>query len=219
MDRGQRSFSRAQTVIPRVVVLTRNREKVMSQAKEEIFRRVRQALDQPRGAPETEYEAIAHKYIEAGTMDLTDRVTLFVDRLQDYGAVVYRCSVKAISQTVGQAMEARGKQALIVPKGVRETWLPEGCLFIPDDDLGYDALDRSEGVLTGCALAIASTGTIVLGHSPAEGRRVLSLVPDYHLCVVYEDQIVETVPEGIRGIIRDEVIADRRLFLNGRRRR
>jgi L-lactate dehydrogenase complex protein LldG len=172
----------------------------MSQAKEEIVRKVRQALDQTRVAPETDYNMIARQYIAAGTMDLNKRVALFVDRLHDYGAVVYRCPVEAISQTVGQAMEARGKQALIVPHGVREAWVPEGCLFIPDDDLSCYALDRSEGVLTGCALAIASTGTIVLGHSPAEGRRALSLVPDYHLCVVYENQIVETVPEGIRGM-------------------
>ena len=97
-------------------------------------------------------------------------------------------------------MDSRGKRGLIVPHGLPAIWLPEDFAFVPDDALSYEALDRSEGVLTGCAVAIAATGTIVLCHSPAEGRRALSLVPDYHLCVVYEEQVVETVPEGIRNL-------------------
>ena len=71
---------------------------------------------------------------------------------------------------------------------------------IPDQDLSYDALDRSEGVLTGCSVAIASTGTIVLRHGAGEGRRALTLVPDYHVCVVFRDQVLQTVPEAMRQL-------------------
>jgi L-lactate dehydrogenase complex protein LldG len=35
----------------------------------------------------------------------------------------------------------------------------------------------------------------VLQHSLTEGRRALTLLPDYHLCILYEHQIVETLPE------------------------
>ena len=83
------------------------------------------------------------------------------------------------------------------PSGIRSEWLPPGFLFQRDTELSYDEIDRSEGVLTGCAGAIALTGTIVLRHSESEGRRALTLIPDYHLCVVYEQQVVETVPEAI----------------------
>jgi len=56
-------------------------------------------------------------------------------------------------------------------------------------------LDKLDGVLTGCTVAIAETGSIVLQNAAAQGRRALSLVPDYHLCVVFASQVVETVPE------------------------
>jgi L-lactate dehydrogenase complex protein LldG len=90
---------------------------------------------------------------------------------------------------------------LLAPPGIPEHWLPYHIEFTADDNLPYDVLDRSEGVLTGCALAIARTGTIVLRHSSEEGRRALTLIPDYHLCVVYGRQVVETVPEAIREML------------------
>jgi L-lactate dehydrogenase complex protein LldG len=66
-----------------------------------------------------------------------------------------------------------------------------------DQPLAVSELDRVGGVLTACALVIAETGTIVLDTGPDQGRRMLTLVPDYHLCVVLADQIVGSVPEGI----------------------
>jgi len=62
--------------------------------------------------------------------------------------------------------------------------------------LSYEEIDRAEGVITGCVAAIAFTGTIILRHSLADGRRALTLIPDYHLCIVSTSQVVETVPEG-----------------------
>ncbi|WP_308212567.1 LUD domain-containing protein [Actinomadura madurae] len=44
---------------------------------------------------------------------------------------------------------------------------------------------------------MARTGTVVLDGDRAQGRRALTLVPDYHLCVVHADQIVGTVPEAV----------------------
>lgn len=172
----------------------------MNGAREEVLRRVKAALRNSEESPVSEYEGIERRYIASGTLDVPSRVALFVERLHDYGAVVHGCSENSIRETVRSAMESRGKRELVVPHSVPAVWLPENFGFVPDDGLSYDVLDRSEGVLTGCTVAIAATGTIVLCHSAAEGRRALSLVPDYHLCVVYEHQVVETVPEGIRNL-------------------
>ena len=56
-------------------------------------------------------------------------------------------------------------------------------------------IETCEGVVTGSFCGIADSGTIVLHHSAQEGRRVVSLLPDWHLCVLYASQVVETLPE------------------------
>jgi len=122
---------------------------------------------------------------------------MFIDRLHDYDANVHRSSESEVAVTIAQALRARAKRGLLVPSGMNREWLPDGFEFRPDDDMTYGEIDRSEGVLTGCAVAVALTGTIVLRHSALEGRRALTLIPDYHLCVVRENQVVETVPEAI----------------------
>jgi L-lactate dehydrogenase complex protein LldG len=88
----------------------------------------------------------------------------------------------------------------VAPDDVPEDWLPCTVELLRDtgsSPLAYAQLDASDGVLTGCALGIAQTGTIVLDGGSAQGRRALSLLPDYHLCIVFEHQIVGLVPEAI----------------------
>lgn len=133
-------------------------------------------------------------------MDRETRLRLFEDRLGDYEATVYHCTEDRIADTVGKALTVRAKRRLVVPENVPKSWLPSDVDFSPGEQLTYEELDASDGVLTGCAAAIAFTGTIVLDHLFAQGRRRLTLVPDYHLCVVFPNQIVETVPEAIRKV-------------------
>jgi L-lactate dehydrogenase complex protein LldG len=168
----------------------------VSAAKDEVLSRIREAL---RGSVQAKRgpAVVPGEYRRAGTLTREQRIDLFIDRLHDYDAVVHRAAPHAIAAAVAGALEARAKRGLLVPLGLQTEWLPPGFLFQRDAGLSYDEIDRSEGVLTGCAIAIALSGTIVLRHSDSEGRRALTLIPDYHLCVVYEQQIVETVPEAI----------------------
>jgi len=169
-------------------------------AREEILNRVRRATggDEMDRAPD--YEAIVREYRHAGTLDPGARLELFADRLHDYNATVYRCPEVKIAGSVAEALEARGKRGLVIPAGLPAEWLPAGFEFAMDRGLAYAELDGVEGVLTGCAAAIASTGTIVLRHGAGQARRALTLIPDYHLCVVRAGQVVETLPEGMRRV-------------------
>jgi L-lactate dehydrogenase complex protein LldG len=82
--------------------------------------------------------------------------------------------------------------------------------------LTNEQLDQSDGVLTGCALGIAQTGTIVLDSGPAQGRRAITLVPDYHLCVIRADQVVGLVPEAVARLHGSAATPDRPItFISG----
>lgn len=166
-------------------------------ARQEILERVRRAA--PGGGDRAaEYAAIPREYRREGGMSPAARLELFAARLFDYGAVVYRCSAPQIADAVAQALTQRQRSAIVVSRGVPASWLPEGFEFIEDNALSYAALDESNGVLTGCEAAVAMTGTIILRHGPGQARRAVTLVPDYHLCVVHAQQLVETLPEAIR---------------------
>jgi L-lactate dehydrogenase complex protein LldG len=89
---------------------------------------------------------------------------------------------------------------LVVPADLPEGWAPAGVALLRDPGLTNEQLDESDGVLTGCALGIAQTGTIVLDGGPGQGRRAITLLPDYHLCVVRADQVVGLVPEAVERL-------------------
>ncbi len=124
-------------------------------------------------------------------------MTLFAERLADYGVTVRRCAPASLPFAIAEAVRTRGLHSLAVPPDIPTAWLPAGIDVRHDRELSNADLDRADGVLTGCAVAIAETGTIVLDGGARQGRRLLTLLPDYHLCVVGLDQIVGLVPEAI----------------------
>ena len=129
-------------------------------------------------------------------MNHDELVDFFEDRLREYDAGVYRAELNAIASTISAILTKRGKHGLVMPSGIPKSWLPQACDFEQIDDEDAYRIDRSEGVMTGCTVAIAETGSIVLQNAPGQGPRILSLVPDYHLCVVRAGQIVSQVPEA-----------------------
>jgi len=172
----------------------------MSGAREEILARVRRYSASGLPNQAADYAAIRRDYRLSGNLDTEQTLRLFQERLQDYEAKVYCCSSDRISETIAAALSARGKKRLVVPESIPSTWLPEGFEFVRDTGLTYDDLDASDGVVTTCAAAIALTGTILLEHTREQGKRSITLIPDYHLCVVFTNQVVETVPEGFRRV-------------------
>jgi L-lactate dehydrogenase complex protein LldG len=122
---------------------------------------------------------------------------LFRDRLVDYKATVLDAAPDGIPTAIAAAL-AGLTGAVVLPPGAPADWWPEGVR--DDGQLTPAELDRSAAVVTGCAAACATTGTIVLDGSPEQGRRALSLVPDVHVCVVRAEQVVQTVPELVAAL-------------------
>jgi L-lactate dehydrogenase complex protein LldG len=128
-----------------------------------------------------------------------DPVALFVDRVGDYRATVHRATATDLAATVAAVLAEHEVARLAVPAGLPEAWLADAAVESVGDDppLSHRELDALDGVVTGCAVAIAETGTIVLDGGAGQGRRALSLLPDLHVCVVSVDRIVGSVPEAL----------------------
>jgi L-lactate dehydrogenase complex protein LldG len=143
---------------------------------------------------------VPHDYPARGALAPDERAALFCERVGDYRVDVRRLDAEQIALVAGEACAALGARRLVVPAGFPAAWRPESVELVVDENLSPHELDAVDGVLTGCTVAIAETGTIVLTASPHEGRRAITLVPDLHICVVEERQIVELVPEAFAAI-------------------
>jgi L-lactate dehydrogenase complex protein LldG len=172
-------------------------------SREEILWRVRVAIGSTstEAAARTGWNAIPRQYKRVGKRQRELVLELFEDRLRDYDATVVRCERGDVALSVAGMLTERGKLRLVVPAGLTPEWLPPDFEFVIDDgiDDGIAAteLDGFDGVLTGSTVAIAETGTVVLQNVAGQGRRAATLVPDYHLCLVRVEDVVETVPEAM----------------------
>ena len=147
------------------------------------------------------YETVTRAYRDRPAHPGADLVELLVDRLVDYRAEVRTCAAEELPAIVATVLAARGIRRLAVPPGLPGSWLSAAEVAVSTDDpeapLTVSDLDGVDGVLSGCAVAVAETGTLILDASPDQGRRALTLVPDYYLCVVQESAIVPDVPEAL----------------------
>jgi L-lactate dehydrogenase complex protein LldG len=170
----------------------------VSGAREAMLARVRAAL-----GPAAEIPEVARAYRQAGALGAGgDSVTvdLFCERVADYRATVSRVRSDELSGALMAACAQREARRIAVPAQA-PPWTVEGVELVRDDPaLSPRELDALDGVLSGCALAIAETGTIALDGLGASGRRALTLVPDYHLCVVRSADIVPSVPDGVAAL-------------------
>lgn len=164
-------------------------------ARTEILDRIRTALG--NGVPRPH---VPRDYLRK--TECADPVELLTERLVDYRATVHHCGPGGLAATLGDLLADAPR--LAVPYDLPGEWLTgyRGEIVRDGDPapLTVAALDDVSAVLTGCAIAIAMTGTIVLDAGPAQGRRALTLVPDHHVCVVRADQIVGGVPEAVAAL-------------------
>lgn len=172
----------------------------MSGARAEILSRIAAAVH-----PHSAEPAPGREYRRAGTLGFEERVELFCRRVGEYRSEVHRAGSGDVAALVSSVCRARGLRTLVVPDGLPRAWRSANVELVADHALSPRELSGLGGALTGCSTAIAETGTIILTGSPQEGRRALTLVPDVHLCVVRESQIVELLPEALARIASDRL--------------
>jgi L-lactate dehydrogenase complex protein LldG len=176
-------------------------------ARAEILSRIRRALtDVPPTEPET--QPIPRDYLqEHGTRTEAQTVELLAENLADYRAHVHRCTANDLPATIAALLADHGSTSVVIPAELPITWLtavtPDAITLIPDaPDLTPHQLDDVSSVISTCAIAIAETGTIVLDAGPGQGRRLLTLIPDHHICVIrVPDQVVASIPQALTRLI------------------
>ncbi len=170
-------------------------------SRERILGRVRRAL---ADVPPDEDAPVERDYLrEHGERTVEETVDLLAENLADYRAVVHRTDSEELPHLIMRLLAQRGPQYVLVPPGLPPEWMSAADPTRVHDRAVSTAreLDQVESVVTGCAVAIAETGTIVLDGSPDQGRRRISLIPDHHICVVrVPDQVVASVPQALERL-------------------
>lgn len=141
------------------------------------------------------YASLPRPYIRAGKLSHSECLQLLIERLREYDAEVVECEPNESIAAIAASLSSSGRHKFIAPPDLPPEWLLPGVEWMIDRNLSADEVNRADGVFTAAFCAVADSGTIVLHHSPAEGRRVLTLLPDWHLCILRASQVVETLPE------------------------
>jgi L-lactate dehydrogenase complex protein LldG len=163
-------------------------------SRQQILDRIRKAAQPPQDGSSA-YETLPRTYIRQGQLTPEARLALLIERLREYDAEVVESTPTALPAAIGTQLAASGKHSFVAPAGLPTEWLSPGFDWRIDNSLTTAQIEQAEGVLAAAACAVADSGTIVLHHSAAEGRRLLTLLPDWHLCILRASQVVETLPE------------------------
>ena len=163
-------------------------------SREAVLDRVRTATGKTAPAAES-YAQLPRNYIRRGRLEPDARTRLMVDRLREYDAEVVECAPGELPAVIAAQLARSGRRTFVAPAGLPSEWLAEGYEWKVDHQLEADEIEKAQGVVTAAFCGVANSGTIVLHHSAQEGRRILTLLPDWHLCVLRASQVVETFPE------------------------
>ncbi|EAP98100.1 hypothetical protein JNB_14088 [Janibacter sp. HTCC2649] len=178
-------------------------------ARDEILARVRSAtaditteprLRAPDGHDDPR-EARPHVSVRGTKAVASDEtLELLAENVADYRATVLRVPEAGVGAAIVGALRDAGASSVVLPTGLDTEWqraIGEAFDVVAESASTTLVLDSVDAVVTGSAVGIATTGTIVLDHGPDQGRRALTLVPDTHVCVIRADHVVHDVPEAV----------------------
>lgn len=163
-------------------------------ARDEILGAVGAAV---RGATAPPVERRYRRSLGAAPAALLD---LFEERIRDYGVVVTRTDEVGLPGAVAEALARNGATVVVAPSDLPQELLPDTVERVAAEHVALADLARADGVVTGCAVAIAESGTIVLDGEEQQGPRAATLVPDLHVCIVREEQVAGLLPEALERL-------------------
>jgi L-lactate dehydrogenase complex protein LldG len=187
----------------------------MSDAKRVMLERIRNAIRDVPITEHSEYVLVNRTYRSStGTDNLLE---LTGERIAEYRARVEIFSNDKRVSNIQTSLKRQRIKRLTVQHDLPEARKPIGFEVLEESRMQFEhsVLERADGVLTGCTLAIAETGTLVLDHARGQGRRALTLIPDFHLCVLLESQIVDNLSASMK-LLESSILAGQPLtFISG----
>jgi L-lactate dehydrogenase complex protein LldG len=183
----------------------------MSDSKEKVLSRIRTALGRANKDEARAFDAAEMKrdYQQKSELGREEILKLFAERVSEYRAVTEQLREDKLAERISRICEKEEIKKLVIPPGLEDGWTEKlsGSVTSLQDELSplsKEELNAADAVLTNCILGVAQTGTIILDAGPGQGRRALTLLPDFHICVVREEQVVGIIPEAIRKL--DEIV-------------
>ncbi len=159
-----------------------------------------------------DYRGIERNYEQITSLDRETILKIFLEHLYEYDAHVLEAMPDALAATIAEVLKSNNQKSAIVADNFPEENLPAGFMWQRESETTKHQFNTAAGAISGCEVAIAHTGTIIL-----RGTRKLTLLPDRFLCIVHEDQIVDTVPEAMAKL--EEYKTEPLTFVSGPQQR
>jgi L-lactate dehydrogenase complex protein LldG len=150
-----------------------------------------------------EWLSVPRAYDQTPRLSADERLNLFVERVRDYDAEIATVEDHDVAGEIAAAIAARGDRPTLLPQSFPAEWTPKAVRLTFDEGFSAEVLDGFESIITTATLGIAETGSVVLQHVPGQGRRAATLLPDFHVCVLRERDLVQSVPEAFARLGED----------------
>jgi L-lactate utilization protein LutC len=136
-------------------------------------------------------------YRVTGSRDLDQRRELLKERLVDYRAQVVECDESSIGATINSLLVAHESRRVAFPADAPAGWRDhlDAEVRLDEPALSVEELDAIDSTVTGCAVAIAETGTLMLPAAP-ERPTTLNLLSDTFMVVLRASRIVGAYEEA-----------------------
>ena len=162
----------------------------VSSAKENILKKIRQALSQSTPIPFPQSEG-NHTVFQPATQDAEIEFAEQFARLQ--GKFIFCVDHQELVAQLNTLVSTRGWKKLYCREEKLKAVLKEERF----DSFTEVELSDSDAAVTTCELLIARTGSIVMSAAGPSGRTVSVYTP-IHICIAYTDQLVYDIRDGLQ---------------------